>query len=99
MSISFGTKIPTFLNILVLLKVVGIRVISLVLSGDAPKPSVRFKWEHPIFFHLSTAINPETFDSRRFELDLSLKISEVLRWFFVFVYNTVPCFVKLFSSL
>ena len=31
MSISFGTKIPTFLNILVLLKVVGISVISLVL--------------------------------------------------------------------
>ena len=30
-SISFGTKIPTFLNILVLLKVVGISVISLVL--------------------------------------------------------------------
>ena len=28
MSISFGTKIPTFLNILVLLKVVGISVIS-----------------------------------------------------------------------
>ena len=31
MSISFGTKIPTFLNILVLLKAVGISVISLVL--------------------------------------------------------------------
>ena len=31
MSISFGTKFPTFLNILVLLKVVGISVISLVL--------------------------------------------------------------------
>ena len=31
MSISFGTKIPTFLNILVLLKVVGMSVISLVL--------------------------------------------------------------------
>ena len=31
MSISFGTKIPTFLNILVLLKGVGISVISLVL--------------------------------------------------------------------
>ena len=30
-SISFGTKIPTFLNILVLPKVVGISVISLVL--------------------------------------------------------------------
>ena len=29
-SISFGTKIPTFLNILVLLKIVGISVISLV---------------------------------------------------------------------
>ena len=31
MSISFGTKIPTFLNILVFLKAVGISVISLVL--------------------------------------------------------------------
>ena len=31
MSISFGTKFLTFLNILVLLKVVGISVISLVL--------------------------------------------------------------------
>ena len=31
MSIYFGTKIPTFLNILVLLKIVGISVISLVL--------------------------------------------------------------------
>ena len=37
MSISFRTKFPTLLNILVLLKVVGISVISLVLRATASK--------------------------------------------------------------
>ena len=49
MSISFGTKIPTFLNILVLLKVVGISVISLVLRFSImPALTLSSKYQHLI---------------------------------------------------